>query len=102
MVSLFARTAWRGSRPGYGLRLQTDEIRRLGVPRLLRVLRLSVVSFGLFAFVGGLIAPASYMLLSRKLNTEAVFIATGVPVEMWRGLVGLAIVLFVTRMLENI
>lgn len=85
---------------GYALRLQTDEIRRLGVPRLLRVLRLSVLSFGLFAFVGGVIVPKSYMFLARHLNTDAVFLATGVPVEMWRGLVGLAIALSVIRMLE--
>lgn len=84
----------------YALYLQTDEFRRLAVPRLLTVLQLAVVSFASFAFVSGLIVPQSYMTLSRILNTDAVFITTGVPTEMWRGFVGLAISLSVVRMLE--
>lgn len=84
----------------YGLHLQTDEFRRLGLPRLLTVLQRAVMAFGLFAFVGGLIVPNSYMALARRLNTEVLFVATGVPAELWRGLVGLAIALAIVRMLE--
>lgn len=84
----------------YGLQLQTDEFRRLGVPRLLTVLQLAIWSFGLFAFVSGLIVPNLHIPWARHLNTESVFFVTGVPVEVWRGLVGLAIMLSVIRMLE--
>lgn len=84
----------------YGLSRQAGEFRRMGQPRLLRMLRMSVFAFLLFAVAGGLIVPETGFFPARYLNTGLVFRWTGLPIELWRGLAGLAITLFVTRMLE--
>lgn len=84
----------------YGLSRQADEFRRMGTPRLLNMLRMSVLSFALFAVAGGLMVPHAEFFPARYINTGAVFRWTGLPIELWRGLSGLAITLFFTRMLE--
>lgn len=84
----------------YGLSRQADEFRRMGTPHLLAMLRMSVLSFGLFAVAGGLVVPYADFFPARHLNTETFFELTGLPAELLRGLAGLAIIYFVTRMLE--
>lgn len=84
----------------YGLSRQADEFRRLGPPRLLTMLRLSVLSFVLFACAGGLMVPQADFFPAKYINTRVFFQLTGLPIELWRGLAGLAIAVFVIRMLE--
>lgn len=84
----------------YGLSRQAEEFRRLGPPRLLTMLRFSVLSFVLFAAAGGLMVPYVDLFPARYINTQAFFQLTGLPIELWRGLAGLAITVFVIRMLE--
>lgn len=84
----------------YGLSRQADEFRRMGTPRLLTMLRMSVLSFALFAVAGGLVVPYADFFPARYLNTQMFFEMTGLPAELLRGFAGLAITYFVTRMLE--
>lgn len=84
----------------YGLNRQADEFRRMGTPRLLTMLRLSVFSFVLFAACSGVMVPHADFFPARYINTEAFFRLTGLPIELWRGLAGMAITVFFTRMLE--
>lgn len=84
----------------YGLSRQADEFRRMGPPRLLTMLHMSVLSFGLFAVAGGLMVPYADFFPARVLNTQAFFERTGLPIELLRGFAGLAIIVFVIRILE--
>src|SRR5690606_42163311 len=84
----------------YALSRQSCDFGRLQVPRLLSALRLSVLSFAVHGVADGLIVPPANIFPARYVNTEAVFQLTGVPIELWRGLAGLAITYFVIRMLE--
>jgi len=84
----------------YALSRQAHEFGRLQVPRLLNALRLTVLAVAFYGVADGLIVPPANAFLSRYVNTAIVFELTGVPIELWRGLAGLAITYFVLRMLE--
>jgi len=84
----------------YALNRQAQEFSRLEVPRLMSVLRLTVLSFAVYAVADGLMVPPANIFPARWLNTEAFFELTGAPIEIWRGLAGLAITVFVIRLLE--
>jgi len=84
----------------YALSRQAQEFSRLEVPRLLSVLRLTVLAFAVYAVADGLMVPPAPMFPARWVNTEAFFQRTGLPIEILRGLAGLAITVFVIRMLE--
>ncbi|OUN01269.1 MAG: hypothetical protein BAA04_08175 [Firmicutes bacterium ZCTH02-B6] len=84
----------------YALSRQSHEFGRLQVPRLLSALRLTVLAFVAYGVADGLIVPPADVLPARYVNTEIVFHLTGVPIELWRGLAGLAITYFVIRLLE--
>lgn len=84
----------------FGLSRQSQEFRRLGTARLENMLRLAVLSFGLYAVADGLIVAPAGFFPARYLNTETFFQLTGLPIELWRGLAGLAITVYVVRLLE--
>ncbi|HLT57649.1 MAG TPA: ATP-binding protein [Limnochordales bacterium] len=84
----------------YALSRQAQEFARLEVPRLMSVLRLTVASFAVYAAADGLMVPPADVLLARYVNTRIFFELTGLPIEIPRGLAGLAITVFVIRMLE--
>lgn len=69
-------------------------------PRLLRFFDLATLCLVLYGIAGGLIVPPAPFFPANRLNTQLVERALLVPVEVWRGLVGLMLTLAVIRILD--
>lgn len=79
----------------YGLRLQAGRlVGPLKNERLINVLRVTGFGFIFYALVEGVLVPAAPFFPANTINAERLFDATGVPVGIYRSIVGAVIALF--------
>ncbi|MDI6895267.1 MAG: sensor histidine kinase [Bacillota bacterium] len=83
-----------------GLVAQRREVGMLNIPRITGNLVRAAVVFAIYAFSGGLVVPPAPFPPASLINTESFFAATGVPIQVFRALCGLAMAFFVIRTLE--
>jgi len=85
----------------FGLRQQAYRlIGPLQAPRLVNVLRVAGFGFLFYALVEGVIVPRSGFFPAAVVNAEAVFETLGVPIGVFRSVVGAVIAWFMVRSLE--
>jgi hypothetical protein len=85
----------------YGLRHQAfTRIAPLGLPRIVRTLRVAGFALVIYAIVGGVIGPRSEFFPANVVNNESVTALLGVPPPVLRSLVGLVMTVAVIRALE--
>lgn len=85
----------------YGLRAYTLEcIKPLNVPKIVQMFQVAGVSLGIYAVVGGLIAPPVKFFPGNFINTDTFTYYFGVPPLVLRSLVGMVIAFSVIRALE--
>lgn len=85
----------------FGLRQQASRlIGPLQAPRLVNVLRVAGFGFLFYALVEGVIVPRSAFAPAAMINAEAVFEIVGVPIGVFRSVVGAVIAWFMVRSLE--
>ncbi|MDI6823126.1 MAG: sensor histidine kinase [Bacillota bacterium] len=83
-----------------GLLAQRREVAMLDIPRITGNLVRAAVVFAIYAFSGGLVVPPAPFPPASLINTESFFATTGVPIQVFRALCGLAMAFFVIRTLE--
>ncbi len=85
----------------YGLRQQArQQIKPLQLNRIYRTLRTAGVAFLLYAFFAGLIVPYGDFFPANWLNQSAVVALVGIPVPIFRSLIGLAMVITIVRTMD--
>ncbi|MCL5997099.1 MAG: histidine kinase [Chloroflexi bacterium] len=85
----------------YGLRRHAlERIAPLGVPHIVWSLRVAGFALALYAMVGGLIVPPVPFFPGNWLNTTTFFETTGLPVLLFRSVIGLALAVTIIRTLE--
>jgi signal transduction histidine kinase len=85
----------------FGLRQQAARlIGPLKAPRMVNVLRVAGIGFVVYAFFEGVIVPASGFFPANVLNETVVFNTIGIPIGIWRSLVGAVIAWYMFRSLE--
>ncbi|MCS7056180.1 MAG: sensor histidine kinase [Thermoflexales bacterium] len=85
----------------YGLRLQAGRlVGPLKSERLINVLRVAGFGFIFYALVEGVIVPEAPLFPARSINAELLFETTGVPVGIYRSIVGAVIALFLFLSLD--
>jgi signal transduction histidine kinase len=85
----------------YGLRRHAKErIAPLGVPHIVQSLRIAGVALVLYAVAGGLIVPPVPFFPGNWLNTNSFLEVTGLPVLLFRSVIGLVLAVAVIRALE--
>lgn len=90
-----------GMLAAYALRKHTYErILPLNVPHIIRMLRFSGVMMALYAVLSGLIPPPIPVFPGNIVNTDTFELALGIPVPVFRSLVGLGLTLATIRALE--
>lgn len=77
---------------------QQEDLSRLGRPEILRHLRLTSAMFVLYALFAGLIVPPASFPPASWLNTENLFLLTGIPVAVFRASVCTVIAYYVIRL----
>ena len=86
---------------GYGLRMYTvRRIQPLNVPVIFSTLRITGVSLGIYAVLGGLIPPPVNFFPGNILNTHTFEQLIGVPPILFRTLISIVIVVAIIRSLE--
>lgn len=79
----------------YGLRLQAGRlVGPLKNERLIRVLRVAGFGFVFYALFEGIVVPPAPFFPANVINTDWLFLATGVPIGIYRSIVGAVITLF--------
>lgn len=79
----------------YGLRLQAGRlVGPLKNERLIRVLRVAGFAFVFYALFEGVVVPPAPFFPASVINTDWLFAATGVPIGIYRSVVGAVITLF--------
>jgi signal transduction histidine kinase len=85
----------------YGLRRHAlERIAPLGVPHIVQSLRVAGFALVLYAIVGGLIVPPVPFFPGSWLNTATFWEATGLPVLLFRSVIGLVLAITIIRTLE--
>lgn len=85
----------------YGLRRQAfTRIAPLGLPHIVRTLRVAGIALFAYAFLGGLVGPPGDFFPANVLNSEVVVATLGIPPPVLRSLVGLIMTVAVIRALE--
>lgn len=85
----------------YALRRQARRhIAPLGLPHIVRTLRLAGLSLAAYALLGGLVVPPASFWPAGHFNEELFFAWTGTPVVVWRSLTGLVLMVAMLRALE--
>ena len=85
----------------YALRRQARRhIAPLGLPHIVRTLRLAGLSLAAYALLGGLVVPPASFWPASRFNEEVFFAWTGTPVVVWRSLTGLVLMVAMLRALE--
>ncbi len=85
----------------YGLRLQAGRlVGPLKNQRLISVLRVAGFGFIFYALVESVFVPAAPIFPANVINTELLFEATGVPIGIYRSIVGAVIALFLFLSLD--
>jgi len=85
----------------FGLRQQAGRlVGPLKLERIIRALRLAGIGFILYAVVEGVLGPAAPFFPASVLNEMTLYRALGIPIGVWRALVGAMIVWCFFRALE--
>ena len=85
----------------YALRRQAlIRIAPLNVPHIVNTLRVAGVALALYAILGGLIAPPVSFFPGNMINADVVEQAVGVPMPVFRSLLGLMMAVAIIRALE--
>ncbi len=85
----------------YGLRLQAGRlVGPLKSERLIRVLRVAGFGFVFYALVAGMLVPPAPFFPANTINTELLFETTGVPIGVYRSIVGAVIASFLFLSLD--
>lgn len=85
----------------YALRLQSGRlVGSLKSERLIRVLRIAGFGFLFYALFEGVFVPAASFFPASSINTDWLFQATGIPIGVYRSVVGAAIAYFLFRSLD--
>ncbi|HUW08144.1 MAG TPA: histidine kinase dimerization/phosphoacceptor domain-containing protein, partial [Anaerolineae bacterium] len=79
---------------------QARQTREAGMPAIARYLRGAAHIFAGYAVAGGLIVPPGPFPPATWLNYDALIAAIGIPIPVFRSLLGLAMAYLVTRSLE--
>ncbi len=85
----------------YALRRQAlSRIAPLNVPHIVNTLRVAGVALALYAILGGLITPPISFFPGTVVNADVIEQAIGVPLPVFRSLVGLMMAVAIIRALE--
>lgn len=85
----------------YALRLQSGRlVGSLKNDKLISVLRIAGFGFVFYAFFEGVIVPAAPFFPANTINQEWLFRVTGVPIGVYRSIVGAMIAYFLFRSLD--
>lgn len=84
----------------YSLFIQKDQFKELGFFSMTKTLKFAVVSIGLYAITGGIIVPYAPVLPAILFNSEIFTHSTGLPVELFRGLSGVFMAIFILKILK--
>ncbi len=85
----------------FGLRQQAGRlVGTLQIPRIIRVLRVAGFGFILYAFVEGILVPRAPFFPANWLNETLIYDALGIPIGIWRALVGALIAVFLFSSLQ--
>lgn len=90
-----------GLAAAYGLRIHAyRHIAPLDLPDIIRTLRVAGLAMAGYGIAGGLFGPAVPFFPGNVLNEALVFQAVGIPMPVWRSLLGLALLIALLRSLE--
>jgi signal transduction histidine kinase len=83
-----------------GLFRQGRRVKEMDLPRINAHLSGAAVAFLFYSLVGGLIVPKLPFIPALWLNYEVVLETVGIPVQVFRSICGVAMLVFVTRSLD--
>jgi len=83
-----------------GFLRQAQQVQKVGISRIARYLRGAAYSFAGYAIAGGLVAPPGPFAPASWLNYDALIAAIGIPIPVFRSVLGLAMAYAVTRSLD--
>jgi signal transduction histidine kinase len=83
-----------------GFLRQAHQVRSAGMPRIARFLRGAAYTFAGYAVAGGLVTPLGPFPPATLINYDALIAAIGIPIPVFRSILGLAMAYTVTRSLE--
>lgn len=89
-----------GALSSYALFAQRHQFQSFGAPIMTRTLLVAAVSVGLYAITGGVVVPYAPVLPAMLFNSNLFFTTTGIPVELFRGLSGFLMALFILKILK--
>jgi len=90
-----------GLAAAYGLRVHAHRhIAPLDLPHIIRTLRIAGLAMAGYGIAGGLLGPVVPFFPGNVLNEALVFQAVGIPMPVWRSLLGLALLVALLRSLE--
>lgn len=90
-----------GLMAAYGLRVHAHRhIAPLDLPDILRTLRIAGLAMAGYGIAGGLLGPAVPFFPGNLLNEVVVFQAVGVPMPVWRSILGLILLIALLRSIE--
>jgi signal transduction histidine kinase len=85
----------------YGLRYQARiDIAQLNIGHIYRTLRVAGAALLAYAFFGGMIVPPADFLMANTLNYALFEQTIGIPVQVFRSLIGLILAVAIIRALE--
>lgn len=85
----------------YGLRVHAHRhIAPLDLPHIIRTLRIAGLAMSGYGIAGGLVGPAVPFFPGNFLNEAVVFQAIGIPMPVWRSLLGLILLVALLQSLE--
>lgn len=85
---------------GVGIYMQRKEFNLFNQKKFIRILYLASISLIFYGVFGGIIVPKGPLLFASSLNTETFFLLTGVPIEVFRGILGTTIALSVLKIIQ--
>jgi signal transduction histidine kinase len=83
-----------------GFLRQARQVQSAGLPRIARFLRGAAYTFAGYAVAGGLVVPLGPFPPASWINYDALVAAIGIPIPVFRSILGLAMAYTVTRSLE--
>ena len=85
----------------YGLRIHAyQHVAPLELPHIIRTLRIAGLAMAGYGIAGGLLGPAVPFFPGSVLNEAIVFQTLGIPMPVWRSLLGLVLLIALLRSLE--
>ncbi|HXF68773.1 MAG TPA: ATP-binding protein [Thermoflexus sp.] len=85
----------------YGLRVHAyQHIAPLDLPHIIRTLRIAGLAMAGYGIAGGVFGPAVSFFPGNVFNEMAVFQAIGIPMPVWRSLLGLILLIALLQSLE--